>query len=203
MPSYHIFSANTAQVPYLYQNFIIPYFPAKEVKPLKNILRMMDTGLYKVLAITTDQHNVSPDDKEPNVKGVAFLTTCPDADFYLLDYLAVHSTAQSNGFGSILLNECIRFTDGLPVIIETESIETAQNDAQRLQRINRNRFYTKNGATPTGVCSCIFDTVYDNWILSQNHTLLPPEGLHTRLRNLYHFMVPDTALYEKSIKIPY
>lgn len=36
MPSYHIFSATTAQVPYLYQNFIIPYFPAKEVKPLKN-----------------------------------------------------------------------------------------------------------------------------------------------------------------------
>lgn len=47
MPSYHIFSATTAQVPYLYQNFIIPYFPAKEVKPLKNILRMMDTKLYR------------------------------------------------------------------------------------------------------------------------------------------------------------
>ena len=88
MPSYHIFSATTAQVPYLYQNFIIPYFPAKEVKPLKNILRMMDTKLYRVLCITSDQRSFPLKNNESNVEGVAFLTTCPDADFYLLDYLA-------------------------------------------------------------------------------------------------------------------
>ena len=75
MPSYHIFSATTTQVPYLYQNFIIPYFPAKEVKPLKNILRMMDTKLYRVLCITSDQHDFSLKNNESNVEGVAFLTT--------------------------------------------------------------------------------------------------------------------------------
>lgn len=203
MPSYHIFSATTAQVPYLYQNFIIPYFPAKEVKPLKNILRMMDTKLYRVLCITSDQRNFPLKNNESNVEGVAFLTTCPDADFYLLDYLAVHSTARSKGLGSLLLNECGRFTDGLPVIIETESIETAKNDLQRCQRINRNRFYTKNGAQPTGIRSCIFDTTYDNWILSQTPSELTQEELRDRLRKLYHFMVPNINLYEKSIKIPY
>ena len=116
MPSYHIFSATTTQVPYLYQNFIIPYFPAKEVKPLKNILRMMDTKLYRVLCITSDQHDFSLKNNESNVEGVAFLTTCPDADFYLLDYLAMHSTSRSKGLGSLLLNECVHFTDGLPVL---------------------------------------------------------------------------------------
>ena len=203
MSSYHIFAATTAQVPYLYETFIVPYFPAKEVKPLKNILRMMATDLYQILCITSDPCDSPQKLHNCKIEGVAFLTTCPDADFYLLDYLAVHSATRSKGFGSHLLNECVRFTDGLPVIIETESIETASNDAQLLQRIKRNRFYAKNGAQPTDIHSCIFDTIYDNWILSKTPLALTQEGLHIRLRKLYHFMVPDTNLYEKSIKIPY
>ena len=45
--------------------------------------------------------------------------------------------------------------------------------------------------------------LYDNWILSQTPSELTQEELRDRLRKLYHFMVPNINLYEKSIKIPY
>ncbi len=197
--NWEIAIATIDEVDYLYDNFIEPYFPEKEKKPLSSIKRMMEIGLYRVLYLK----------KNDSIGAAAFLTTYENGKSYLLDYLAVDKNLRSGGLGGILLSECVKQTDGKPIIIETESVEHAKDDRQREKRNRRNSFYQKNGAVSTGVMTCIFGMIYDNWLLfdvkkgSDNLQFSKRERMIAELENIYRFMVNKKDVYNENVIIPY
>lgn len=180
--------ASVELVEELYTEFILPYFPKDEVKPLKSILRMVKTGLYKIIYI--EENDV--------VTGVAFLTTYPGGEVYLLDYLAVKEEYRSGGFGGKLLQACQEATDGKPVLIETEKVELAPDEETRRQREKRNLFYERNQAVKSGVVSKMFGVTYDNWCLDVKQRL-SAEQVREEIANIYRFMVDNDVVYDKNI----
>lgn len=197
--SWEIATATIDEVDYLYDNFIEPYFPEAEKKPLSSIKRMMETGLYKVLYLKKNEH----------IGATAFLTTYEKGQSYLLDYLAVDKNLRSGGLGGILLRECVNQTDGKPIIIETESVEHAKDDRQKDKRDRRNSFYQRNGAVATGIKTCIFGMIYDNWLLfdvknqSDSETYRDRKNVIGELEKIYKFMVNKPQSYQKNVIIPY
>lgn len=174
----------------LYKEFILPYFPEDEVKPLKHIIRMMETGLYKIICIMSQEQ----------VVGVAFLTTYPGGSTFLLDYLVVHKQFRSNGFGGELLKECVNATQGSPILIETESLESSKTKEEYAQRIKRNSFYLQNGAFKSDVITKIFGVKYNNWVMTEES--MDSQKIISELEEIYRFMVSDTESYNKNVCIP-
>jgi len=176
----------------LYENFILPYFPECEVKSLKSILRMMQTGLYSIIYAEVDG----------KPQGVAFMTTYPGGSLYLLDYLAVAEGERSKGLGGLLLKASSNFAGDVPVLIETEAVAASKNDEERLLRERRNSFYKRNGAVCTGVNTCIFGMTYDNWTLFDGER---PSNAQVQdaIEQIYRFMVNNEEKYRENVFIPY
>ncbi len=184
-------TATVAELGKLYKEFIIPYFPDDEIKPCENIQRMMEEGLYQVIA--------GYEANDPVV--AAFITTAPDANAYLLDYLAVKADCRSKGYGGAMLKRLTDMTEGKPILIETEAIEVAKSDEERLQRTSRNAFYERNGAVASELTTLIFGVTYTNWELSANECKLSLPELINEITAIYRYMVP-AKLYEKFVQIP-
>jgi len=181
------------EVSNIYDNFIIPYFPDNEVKPLKNIISMMESGLYSVYVMEKDERAVA----------AAFLTTYPDGNAYLLDYLATSKDVRSLGYGSRLLSEIKNYTEGLPILIETESLESSRTEEERIQRKKRNAFYERAGAVKTEVITRIFYVEYCNWILLPDKNKVSSINVINELTGIYKFMVNKERIYNDNVFIPW
>lgn len=188
---YEIKAASLEDAPMIYEQFIEPYFPEAEKKPLKAILRMMGTGLYSIIGAYQDDVP----------KAAAFVTTYPGGQVYLLDYLAVDKSCRSGGIGGLLLRECTNQLDGKPLLIETEALDYAKTAEEVEERTKRNRFYERNGASYTGVKSCVWSVTYDNWQIGAKKPLTEKQTIE-ELRNIYQFMFNDPVIYKEKIQIP-
>ena len=180
--------AKLNEVAQLYRDFIEPYFPEDEKKPLECIERLVATGLYRILYIEEDNQ----------VCGVAFLTTYPDGELYLLDYLAVRVDLRSMGYGGKLLDACREATDGRPILIETESLESAADEAELALRKRRNQFYQRNGAVLTAVRSCVFGVEFNHWELLGVENL-DEEVIRQGIRDVYWFMLDNPVMFKKNV----
>jgi len=135
-------------------------------------------------------------------KAIAFLNAYPECGSYLLDYLAVHESCRGEGYGSILLKKCGQLLDGKPMLIETEAVFAAQNEAEKQERIQRNQFYQKNGARMTDACIRMFGVIFTMWTL-YDEVGLSKEEIGQEMERHYRYMLMDTALYEANAEIPY
>lgn len=147
--------ATPDQIPEIFDAFITPNFPEDEIKPVEVIVHLVKTGFYKVLYL----------DEGGEKRGIAFLTTCPGSRSYLLDYLAVHESCRSKGYGGRILRLCQDYLQGKPMLIETEALFAAKNEEELQQRIRRNQFYRQNGAVMTDACIRMFGVIFTMWIL--------------------------------------
>lgn len=195
------------EVATIYDLFITPYFPENEVKPLVNIVNMMKEGLYSVY--------VMYDEETP--MAAAFLTTYPGGNTYLLDYLSVSKSERSKGLGSKMITAIKSCTNGMPVLIETESLESAKTEAETSQRIKRNAFYERAGAKMTDVTTLIFGAEYNNWVLESDKEITTADNnlncsntqertnidMVKELTGIYKFMVNREAMYNENVFIPF
>jgi len=189
--AFYLKKAGLDELDELYNDFIVSYFPENEVKPKSHIERMMKDGLYQLMAGYDEDELV----------GVAFITTAPGAESYLLDYLAVKEECRSMGYGGQMLSRLTGLTSGKAILIETEAVDAAENEEERLQRIERNSFYKRNGAVASDLRTKIFGVIYTNWELSEDEKKLSREEIQREIEILYHYMVGD-ELYERFIRIP-
>ena len=166
--------ASEEEIGQLYKKFVLPNFPKNEIKPLRSILKMFRAGCYRV-AVLSDQG-------EP--AAAAFMAARP-GKLWLLDYLAVDPGLRCRGCGSTLLKAAAeRYTDGLPMLIETESMRSAQNAEQEKLRLRRNSFYERNGARDTGIVTLVFGVEYTIWQMNGM-----PANAASELEALYRTMV--------------
>ncbi|MCI8660068.1 MAG: N-acetyltransferase [Lachnospiraceae bacterium] len=172
----------------IYETHMVQDFLKSELKPLSSILQMMDKGLYECLGFFA----------EGEMKAYVFSLTDRERGFLLLDYLAVCESHRGEGWGSHcigMLREFYRKEKGL--LLECESLESAENEEEREQRRRRIAFYEKNGCVCTGVKSRLFGVEFDILYLS----LLKKQADAAReLERLYRKMLPD-KIYEKQVKI--
>ncbi len=187
-----IWLANSKEIEDCYRNYILQYFPENEVKPLEFILRMFEEGFYQVLLIGN----------ECCVKGAAFLVNCPHRNTLLLDYLFTVEEYRSSGVGTQLLRTLPDYAEGKLILIETETLRSAANDAERNQRIRRNAFYERCGATQCELITNIFGAEYNIWTMGANQFESDNElDLAEEFRMLYRYMLP-IEFYEREVTIP-
>lgn len=179
------------RLPEMYERFVLPYFPSDEVKPLASMISMYEEGCYKVLAMMSDED-------EESIAGCAFITIHPQAKACLLDYYAIDQKCRGKGYGSRMLQDIMK--EGLadlPIMIETELVEKAENEEQRQERIRRNHFYEKNGAVRTELITDIFGVFYSIWILGRKDGYSVAE----EMEKCYRYMVPE-GMYDANCRIP-
>ncbi len=202
----------------IYTEAAVRHFPADELKPFHKIEMMWHQGAYMGLGIyaktvaldsKTDRGSGSEfqsglakglDSGLYRLAGYALFVKAFDSNILLIDYLAVLEDFRQCGVGSIFLGkikEYFRKYDGM--LIETEDIRYAHDDAEQSVRQRRNAFYDRNGAVVTGFYSQVYGVPYEI-------RYLPFAGEYDEnkcreaLELIYHIIVPGPA-YEKHVII--
>lgn len=149
----------------IYSQYLTKHFPADEVKPLKSINRMWDMGAYSAYAMWDGDAATRDGDADRSALiGYAFFATAPACDLILLDYFAILDLYRGQGLGSLFLQELKNLLpDYKGILIETEDIDRAQNEAELQTRRKRDLFYEKNGALRTGVKGTVYGVHYAVW----------------------------------------
>ncbi len=175
------------QIDQLYQEHLCRDFPPDERKPLAQIHRAVDRGIYRVVGFYL----------EDTLCGYALLSVLPGRRFGFLDYFAVVPQMRGGGIGGQLLADLRRqMADLQGIFFEVEQPQSAPDPQQAGRRI---RFYQRGGCRYTGVYTRLFGVNY--YIL-----YLPCAGdaddetLLVEVEASYRAMV-DPALYDQKVAI--
>ena len=121
-------------------------FPAQEQKPFFLLKALHRKGKAEILYLW-----------DGDFRGLAI--TLLFKDLVLLDYFAVSEGERGKGYGSAAIAAILERYRGKRVLIEIESPDDhAENNAQRLQR---RRFYLRNGFTDLALPVCVYGTDFE------------------------------------------
>jgi len=128
----------------IFQKDMFRDFPEDEIKPWEVILRMVNDGVYDLLAAIEDGTMV----------GYAWIFR-PDSDAVLIDYLAVMPQLRGTGVGTRILSALGKqyCAGGKRLLLESEYPETAPEPDVARRRLG---FYAKAGFCDTGVQVLLF-----------------------------------------------
>ncbi len=193
----------------IFKQHLKHHFPANEVKPWKSISRMWDQDCYFAVGVfetgdgSADTCNASPTVSTPDfpdaLRGYAFFVEAPNCDACLLDYYAILPEYRSSGLGGKslkALSELVR-EKGKYILLETEDIDFAKNDAQVEERTRRDSFYTRNGCWKTDTKGSVFGVKYAIWALG-----LDPMRETTAASNVTNDAVSDATSAKSSKTAP-
>lgn len=195
----HLLSIEEAQS--VYKAHLKRHFPKDETKPWKSIERMWKRGEYFAVGIYEDGESVGPD----TLRGYAFFVEPKDCGACLLDYYAILPEYRSSGLGGRSLQRLAELCAerGRYILLETEDLDFAKNEAQVEERQRRDSFYERNGCTKTDVKGSIFGVRYAIWCLgtpvdlpdsADKANLSDQDALFDRacedMLTLYRLMVP-------------
>lgn len=140
------------EVAQVYEDCMRRDFPQNELKPLSAIQRMLKMGMYDCLGLYEDNR----------LRAYGFFVTDRQRRVLLLDYLAVRELCRGMGYGGKCLERIRDFYKGEKgILLECESLESAQDEEERLLRERRIRFYLGNGCVQTKVRSLLFGVEYE------------------------------------------
>ncbi len=178
----------------LYDTRLRADFPPDELRPYSNMEYLLQRGMYRCLAFREQKETAAY---------ALFIHTEGAA---LLDYFAVDPALRGQGVGSRFLSELKHVSSEFKVsyvLIEVESLESAETPEQTLERQRRLRFYQNCGCVPTEVYSFVFGVEYQILLLPLQEGAAPtPEEVRASLEKLYRiFITPlvggDEAAYQK------
>lgn len=143
---------STEQLIDLYENHLEHDFPKSELKTLSMFQSYMEQGIYTIYGLYEGE----------DLLAYAMFMHNKDSDFQLLDYFASNRNYRSKGYGSTLL-EMLRQEDKISAgyIIEVETVRTAKNEEEKIQRERRIAFYEKNGLRKVALRSTVYDVEFD------------------------------------------
>lgn len=139
------------EIRWLYENKMQQDFPPSELRPLKSIQGLLRQNKYRCLACQ----------EEGSI--LAYAAFAMTEGGILLDYYAVDKALRGRGVGSRFLLELkdSPFLSAMNyVLVEVESLESAQTPEESLIRQRRIRFYKGCGCRATGVYSSLFGVEY-------------------------------------------
>jgi GNAT superfamily N-acetyltransferase len=170
-------------------------FPIDELKPLSRILYTMEIGLCSTFGIYDGDI----------LKGYAVFIVPMGLKYGLLDYLAVVREYRGNGighefFGLIgkVLEEKYDFLKGF--FIESENVDFARNEAERIVRERRISFYEQNSCVMTRYGSRLFGVTYSILVFGIDKEVDLSDTTLNDLDNIYKAMFKPHH-YESMVKI--
>ena len=131
---------NIHEIKQIYETRMVIDFPKAELKPLKNIIDAVNSGIYECLGLFDGDECI----------GYTFLIK--QGESFLIDYIAIYPDKRNNGAGSQLLrllNE--HLADAEVVIIEVEDPQYAKSAEEKDLQTRRLGFYMRNGCVDTGL----------------------------------------------------
>lgn len=178
----NIDSISISQLQEIYNSRMKQDFPPSELRPFFSMKQLTEQGLYRSLAYR----------ENGNTLGYALFAESDSAA--LLDYFAVDSACRGQGIGGKFLSGIKEMAGDFAapyVLIEVESVESAQTSEQVDERERRIRFYKHCGCVPTGVFSFLFGVEYQLMILPLAENATPEDSdVFASLMSIYRLIVP-------------
>ncbi len=175
----------------LYNTHMRRDFPADELKPLSTLLTLLERGEYEPYALFEDGELIA----------YALYWRTPGDPWVMLDYFAVIPERRNGGVGGTLLREMLEHfcQNGGGVFGEVEIPDTGDEAVDALRR-RRLGFYDRAGMRQMDFCTKAFGVPY---IVLAYGPEVSDEALMGTMRRLYRSALPDPAMYEKNIFIPW
>lgn len=170
-----------SEVKKVYEKDMHRDFPEEEIKPLGIILDLIGQGHYCCYGIFEEE------------RLCAYLFFVWERrKIAMLDYFAVLPEFRRKGVGG----EAIRLAVGElakecfeGILFEIEKISLAANDCQKQQRMDRKKFYLRNGCLESGLESEIFGTGYEILYLLIGKKRLNYREIEKSYQEIYQRMV--------------
>jgi GNAT superfamily N-acetyltransferase len=121
----------------LYQGHFMRDFPSDELKSLDLMEKLMKKNINTVWVA----------EREGKLLGYYALAREPGNPLVLLDFLAVEPEQRDKGIGSALMKAILaQLREGESLIIESERVDYARSEEERINRQRRIQFYLRAGA---------------------------------------------------------
>lgn len=178
-----------AELKSLYETEMKRAFPPNELKPLKSMEDMRDTGRYEPLGMF----------RNGELLGYAMVWTEPDIPLALLDYLGTVEGKRGGGLGTALLGLLAqRYGDSRPIFGEAER-DNSPDPAERALQSRRLDFYFRNGFRYAGYDCALFGVHYETLIMGGEHVGV--QELIDAHQTIYKRQIPP-AHYRRFVQIP-
>lgn len=194
---------NTKEITQIYESRMRYDFPVQELKPLENIIEMMERGVYESLSVNDGNEQV----------GYALVLLVKESPYGLLDYLGIFPKARNRGYGGGVLSALAEHYRDRTLMIESEHPGDAPDERMAERRLC---FYRRNGAVDTGVESMVYGAHYINFILlcgngttgenagsvgvSTVQAMPSDAEIKEILERLYREMIPDEEKRKKYLR---
>ncbi len=135
----------------IYSNTVVLHFPKAELKPIENVKKYLEKGLYAGYGFFENGRFLA----------YAFFLILRKERKLLLDYYAVLPEYRNDSIGSAFLQSLkntLSCADG--IYIESENPDYAKDKVEQIIREKRIAFYHRNGAVSTNVLSTLFQVPY-------------------------------------------
>ncbi len=177
--------ATPEQVREIYERDLKVSFPLAELKPVKNILEMMEAGCYRPWCLFDGDEIV----------GECFLWLGRPG-WALLDYLCVSPGRRNGGTGAALLERMRRAEPETVILGESETPCYAPDPELARRRLG---FYARNGARTAGYDTEMFGVPYKTLYWAPEP--IPDETLIEAHRFIYQSRFSPEK-YERYVRIP-
>lgn len=157
-------------------------FPPEELRPFSSIRELTGEGKYKSFGCF-----------EEGLGAYGTFAFLPGRSGVLLDYFAVDARRRGQGIGTRglrMLGEAARGLGAGFLLIEVESLESAETPAQTEERTRRIRFYNGFGCRETAVYSWLFGVEYQILVLPLGDRMPGADEVQESLEQVYRVIVP-------------
>ena len=165
----------------LYHERLREDFPPDELRPFSSMQYLLKQNAYRCFAYR-EQGEI-----------VAYAMLILSSGAALLDYFAVTPKRRGQGVGSKFLRELTDISREFSVpyvLIEAESLDSAETPEQLTERLRRLRFYENCGCLSTPVFSFLFGVEYQILLLPISDSAPPDsETVRKNLENLYRVII--------------
>ena len=178
-----------AELEQLYHTEMKRAFPPSELKSLKSMEGMRDTGRYEPLGMFDGEE----------LMGYALMWMEADVPHVLLDYLGIMEGKRGSGLGSALLKLLAqRYAYRGSIFGEAERDNSPDPEERALQS-RRLDFYFRNGLRYAGYDCALFGVHYETLIFGGEG--VSAQELMEAHRTIYRRQIPE-KLYDRFVQIP-
>lgn len=178
-----------AELKELYYEEMKRAFPPSELKPLKSMEEMRDTGRYEPLGMFDGEE----------LLGYAMIWMEPDIPHVLLDYLGTMEGKRGAGLGTKMLGLLReRYAHRGAIFGEAER-DNSPDPEERVLQSRRLDFYFRNGLRYAGYDCALFGVHYETLILGWEE--VTAQELMEAHQTIYRRQIPPKH-YERFVQIP-
>ncbi len=178
----HVRQLSTQEIKTIYDTHMQEAFPQSELRPYKNIAMLCASGNYDCYGLFDGE----------NLTAYAYFSKTNDRPYMLLDYYAVLRGMRGTGMGSRFFSLLRAQLQGQKcVLLEVESVESAENTEEKTTRERRIAFYTRNGCAMTRVKCLLYGVDFSIMAMPVEGPAPDDETVRQELENIYHVMFDD------------